>query len=214
MGNKFFKNLMNKKKVSTVVQDNDGEKWYAKVRVLKNEFRIAVVGAGGVGKSCLSLQFVSRTFVEEYDPTIEDSFRKQIPVGEEAVMLDILDTAGQDEYKSLRDQWMRDREGFIVVFSVDNSKSWDEIPKWLDSIFKTKDNDAREGPIIIVANKMDMEDQRVVNDSQMEEFSKKYNLPIMKVSAKTRLNVDELFEKAILECKKYRIKWGIEVAQY
>ena len=60
--------------------------------------KIIVVGAGGVGKSALTLQFMYGDFVEEYDPTSADSYRKQITIGETPMHLDILDTAGQEEY--------------------------------------------------------------------------------------------------------------------
>jgi hypothetical protein len=63
-----------------------------------------VVGGGGVGKSALTIQFIQKHFVEEYDPTIEDSYRKQVTIDGEACLLDILDTAGQEEYASMRDQ--------------------------------------------------------------------------------------------------------------
>ena len=61
-------------------------------------FKIVVLGDGGVGKSCVTIQFTQNHFVREYDPTIENSYRKQVTIGEESFMLDILDTAGQEEY--------------------------------------------------------------------------------------------------------------------
>lgn len=63
------------------------------------EYKLVVVGGGGVGKSALTIQFVQSHFVDEYDPTIEDSYRKQFVVDEEVALLDVLDTAGQEEYR-------------------------------------------------------------------------------------------------------------------
>lgn len=68
------------------------------------EYKLVVVGDGAVGKSALTIQFIQAHFVTDYDPTIEDNYRKQCAVDGEVVMLDILDTAGQDEYAALRDQ--------------------------------------------------------------------------------------------------------------
>jgi GTPase KRas protein len=65
-------------------------------------FKLVVLGAGAVGKSCMTVQLVSHHFVDFYDPTIEDSYRKQTVIDEEVVQLDILDTAGQDEYGDAR----------------------------------------------------------------------------------------------------------------
>ena len=67
-------------------------------------YKICVLGDGGVGKTALTIQLCSNHFVEEYDPTIEDSYRKQVAVDGVACLLDIMDTAGQEEYSALRDQ--------------------------------------------------------------------------------------------------------------
>uniref|UniRef100_A0A673JJ57 HRas proto-oncogene, GTPase n=1 Tax=Sinocyclocheilus rhinocerous TaxID=307959 RepID=A0A673JJ57_9TELE len=71
------------------------------------EYKLVVVGAGGVGKSALTIQLIQNHFVDEYDPTIEDSYRKQVVIDGETCLLDILDTAGQEEYSAMRDQYMR-----------------------------------------------------------------------------------------------------------
>lgn len=65
---------------------------------LLRELKLVVVGGGGVGKSALTIQFSQNHFVDEYDPTIEDSYRKQCMIDNEMVLLDVLDTAGQEEY--------------------------------------------------------------------------------------------------------------------
>ena len=69
------------------------------------EYKIVVLGSGGVGKSALTVQFVQGIFVEKYDPTIEDSYRKQVVIDGETYFLDIIETAGQDEYSTLKDQY-------------------------------------------------------------------------------------------------------------
>ncbi|XP_011788593.1 PREDICTED: GTPase NRas [Colobus angolensis palliatus] len=91
------------------------------------EYKLVVVGAGGVGKSALTIQLIQNHFVDEYDPTIEDSYRKQVVIDGETCLLDILDTAGQEEYSAMRDQYMRTGEGFLCVFAINNSKSFADI---------------------------------------------------------------------------------------
>jgi len=71
------------------------------------EYRLVVVGAGAVGKSCLTLKYVQKVFVDVYNPTVEDSYRKQEMIDDEPAILDILDTAGQQEYSSVRDHYMK-----------------------------------------------------------------------------------------------------------
>jgi GTPase KRas len=61
--------------------------------------------------------------VEEYDPTIEDSYRKQVVIDGVPCLLAILDTAGQEEFTALRDQWIRDCEGFIIIYSIIGRKA-------------------------------------------------------------------------------------------
>ena len=65
--------------------------------------------------------------MDEYEPTIEDSYRKQAMVDGESCVLDILDTAGQEEYSAMRPQYMRTGQGFLCVFAVDSQKSFEEI---------------------------------------------------------------------------------------
>ncbi|KAL1765642.1 hypothetical protein HispidOSU_012740 [Sigmodon hispidus] len=85
------------------------------------EYKLVVVGAGGVGKSALTIQLIQNHFVDEYDPTIEDSYRKQVVIDGETCLLDILDTADQEECSAMRDQYMRTEEGFLCVFAINNT---------------------------------------------------------------------------------------------
>lgn len=81
------------------------------------------------------------SFVDEYDPTIEDSYRKQVVIDGETCLLDILDTAGQEEYSAMRDQYMRTGEGFLLVFAVNNAKSFEDISTYREQIKRVKDSD-------------------------------------------------------------------------
>jgi GTPase KRas protein len=82
------------------------------------EYKLVVLGGGGVGKSALTIRLVTDNFLDEYDPTIEDSYRKQVMIDDETALLDILDTAGQEEFSSMQDQWMRDGQGFLLVYNI------------------------------------------------------------------------------------------------
>ncbi len=97
--------------------------------------------------------------MDEYDPTIEDSYRKQCVIDDEVALLDILDTAGQEEYSAMREQYMRTGEGFLLVYSItDKSRcvaegspstraplsvadhhSFDEIQSFCQQILRVKD---------------------------------------------------------------------------
>nr|CAD7597844.1 unnamed protein product [Timema genevievae] len=110
------------------------------------EYKIVVLGSGGVGKSALTVQFVQGIFVEKYDPTIEDSYRKQVEVDGQQCMLEILDTAGTDT---------------------------DDVP------------------MVLVGNKCDLEDERVVGKDQGVNLARQFNCAFMETSAKAKINVND-----------------------
>ena len=124
------------------------------------EYKLVVVGGGGVGKSCLTIQLVNNHFIDVYDPTIEDSYRKQVSIDEETCLLDILDTAGQEEYSAMRDQYMRSGQGFLCVYSITNRGSFDEIATFREQILRVKDAD--RVPMVLVGNKSDLDSERQV----------------------------------------------------
>ena len=86
--------------------------------------KVIMVGSGGVGKSALTLQFMYDEFVEDYEPTKADSYRKKVVLDGEEVQIDILDTAGQEDYAAIRDNYFRSGEGFLCVFSITEDDSF------------------------------------------------------------------------------------------
>ncbi|KAI8903773.1 small GTPase superfamily, partial [Gorgonomyces haynaldii] len=158
---------------------------------------IVVVGGGGVGKSALTIQFIQSQFVDEYDPTIEDSYRKQCTIDGEVALLDVLDTAGQEEYSAMREQYMRTGEGFICVYSVTSRSSFEEIPAFYQQILRVKDRD--HYPIILVANKCDLMEERVVSRQEGLDLAARFDCRLLETSAKLRINVDECFYGLVQE---------------
>uniref|UniRef100_A0AAQ4PPC0 RAS related 2 n=1 Tax=Gasterosteus aculeatus aculeatus TaxID=481459 RepID=A0AAQ4PPC0_GASAC len=145
---------------------------------VQEKYRLVVVGGGGVGKSALTIQFIQSYFVTDYDPTIEDSYTKQCVIDERAARLDILDTAGQEEFGAMREQYMRTGEGFLLVFSVTDRGSFEEIYKFQRQILRVKDRD--EFPMILVGNKADLEQQRQVTQEEGQQLARQlkfYSLP-------------------------------------
>jgi len=124
-----------------------------------SEYKLVVVGSGGVGKSALTIQLIQNHFVDEYDPTIEDSYRKQVVIDNETCLLDVLDTAGQEEYSAMRDQYMRTGEGFLLVFALNNAKSFEDISMYREQIKRVRDSD--DVPMVLVANKCDLAIQTI-----------------------------------------------------
>uniref|UniRef100_A0A0K3CFG1 BY PROTMAP: gi/472588281/gb/EMS25753.1/ RAS small monomeric GTPase [Rhodosporidium toruloides NP11] gi/647396068/emb/CDR38090.1/ RHTO0S03e03312g1_1 [Rhodosporidium toruloides] n=1 Tax=Rhodotorula toruloides TaxID=5286 RepID=A0A0K3CFG1_RHOTO len=168
------------------------------------EYKLVVVGGGGVGKSALTIQFIQSHFVDEYDPTIvsrQDSYRKQCMIDEEVALLDVLDTAGQEEYSAMREQYMRTGEGFLLVYSITSRNSFDEIGTFHQQILRVKDKDYF--PCIVVANKADLEYERQVGTHEGRELAKHFGCRFIETSAKQRLNVDQAFFDLVREIRKY-----------
>ncbi|XP_078481733.1 ras-related protein R-Ras2 [Ciona intestinalis] len=168
-------------------------------------YRLVVVGGGGVGKSALTIQFIQSYFVTDYDPTIEDSYRKQCVIDGRVGNLDILDTAGQEEFSAMREQYMRSGEGFLLVFSVADKLSFNEIHNFHRQILRVKDRD--EFPMILVGNKCDLETPpRCVTTSEAKAMAKEFGVPYIETSAMLKINVDQAFYdlvRSIREFQKY-----------
>ncbi|XP_070582059.1 ras-related protein R-Ras2-like [Ptychodera flava] len=164
--------------------------------------KLVVVGGGGVGKSALTIQFIQSYFVQDYDPTIEDSYTKQCVIDDEVARLDILDTAGQEEFSAMREQYMRTGEGFLLVFSVTDKGSFEEIYKFHRQILRVKDMD--EFPMILIANKADLEHQRIVSREEGEELARRLKIEYIEASAKNRMNVDNSFHQLVRIVRKFQ----------
>ncbi|CAJ0600960.1 unnamed protein product [Cylicocyclus nassatus] len=134
------------------------------------EYKIVVLGSGGVGKSALTVQFVQGIFVEKYDPTIEDSYRKQVEVDGQQCMLEILDTAGTEQFTAMRDLYMKNGQGFVLVYSITAQSTFNDLMDLRDQILRVKDTD--EVPMILVGNKCDLEDERVVGKDQGQNLAR------------------------------------------
>nr|XP_022305331.1 ras-related protein Ral-A-like isoform X1 [Crassostrea virginica]XP_022305332.1 ras-related protein Ral-A-like isoform X1 [Crassostrea virginica] len=153
--------------------------------------KVIMVGSGGVGKSALTLQFMYDEFVEDYEPTKADSYRKKVVLDGEEVQIDILDTAGQEEYAAIRDNYFRSGEGFLCLFSITEQESFQATVDFREQILRVKNDDTI--PFLLVGNKADLEDKRYVSVDEAQERAKQWNVPYVETSAKTRANVDKCF---------------------
>jgi len=144
---------------------------------------------------------VENHFIDEYDPTIEDSYRKQVTIDGESCLLDILDTAGQEEYSAMRDQYMRTGQGFILTYSITSRHSFDEASNvFREQILRVKDAD--RVPMVLCGNKCDLENERQVSKAEAEGLSKSWGCPFYETSALARINVEEAFYDLVREIRK------------
>eukprot|EP01123_Difflugia_compressa_P002300 TRINITY_DN12_c0_g1_i1.p1 TRINITY_DN12_c0_g1~~TRINITY_DN12_c0_g1_i1.p1 ORF type:complete len:194 (+),score=41.65 TRINITY_DN12_c0_g1_i1:125-706(+) len=165
------------------------------------EYKLVIVGGGGVGKSALTIQLIQNHFIDEYDPTIEDSYRKQVTIDTESCLLDILDTAGQQEYSAMRDQYMRTGQGFILTYSITSRHSFDEASSvFREQILRVKDAD--KVPMVLCGNKCDLENERQVTKIEAETLAKSWGSPFYETSALARINVENAFYDLVREIRK------------
>lgn len=161
-------------------------------RGTRREYNIVVLGAGGVGKSCLTAQFVQNIWIESYDPTIEDSYRKVIEVDGRSCVLEILDTAGTEQFTAMREIYMKTGQGFLLVYSITSLNTLNELTDLRDQILRIKETD--HVPIVIVGNKSDLEEDRAVSRNRAIHLSQSWGrVPFYETSARKRQNVDEVF---------------------
>jgi small GTP-binding protein len=164
------------------------------------EYKLVVLGSGGVGKSALTVQFVQGIFVEKYDPTIEDSYRKQMEVEGQQCMLEILDTAGTEQFTAMRDLYMKNGQGFLLVYSITAQSTFNDLADLREQILRVKDAD--DVPIVLVGNKCDLEDERVVGKEQGQSLARQWNCAFMETSAKSKINVNEMFTDLVRQINK------------
>merc|ERR1712071_742098 len=157
--------------------------------------KVIMVGSGGVGKSALTLQFMYDEFVEDYEPTKADSYRKNIVLAGKECQIDILDTAGQEDYAAIRDNYFRSGEGFLCVFSITEKESFEATQEFREQILRVKgvDSNTDSIPFILVGNKVDLEEKRQVSLEEAEARARQWKVEYVETSAKTRQNVDKIF---------------------
>ncbi|KAG0226547.1 DNA-binding transcription factor rap1 [Actinomortierella wolfii] len=135
-----------------------------------------------------------------YDPTIEDSYRKQVEVDKQQCMLEILDTAGTEQFTAMRDLYMKTGQGFILVFSIIAPGTDEDLIGLQAQILRVKDTD--RVPIVLVGNKCDLEEDRRVPRGKGETLSQRFGAPYFETSARTRINVDEVFHNLVRQINR------------
>lgn len=164
--------------------------------------------------------------METYDPTIEDSYRKQVVIDQQSCMLEVLDTAGQEEYTALRDQWIRDGEGFVLVYSITSRASFGRIQKFYNQIKMVKES-ANSGsptgnsylastaahapsdpplpvPVMLVGNKSDKAVERAVSAQEGQALARDLGCEFVEASAKSCINVEKAFYDVVRMLRQQR----------
>lgn len=128
------------------------------------------------------------------------SLSRQVMIDEETALLDILDTAGQEEFNSMQDQWMRDGKGFLLVYNITSRPTFDEVATLYEKILRTKDTE--KVPIVLVGNKCDLKSERAVESSEGEGLAAKWGCAFFETSARLKINNETCFFELVREIRK------------
>ncbi|CAL4218224.1 unnamed protein product, partial [Meganyctiphanes norvegica] len=162
---------------------------------VERQYKICVLGNSGVGKTPLVVQFDVGIFIDKYyEPTIEDNYSKQTEVDGQQYRLDIVDTGGFEGYKSTIDMYARDNQGFILVYSITDHRSFSDIEDLIDEIIKCS---LKPVPMVIVGMKSDLESEREVDKELGEQLADRFSCSFYEASAKDDVNITEVFHSLI-----------------
>ncbi|XP_065518616.1 GTP-binding protein Rit2 [Lathamus discolor] len=164
------------------------------------EYKVVMLGAGGVGKSAMTMQFISHRFPDYHDPTIEDAYKTQVRIDDEPAYLDILDTAGQAEFTAMRDQYMRGGEGFIICYSITDRQSFQEAAEFKELIYRVRHT--YDIPLVLVGNKIDLEEFRQVSTEEGMSLAREYSCSFFETSAALRFYIDDVFHGLVREIRR------------
>lgn len=160
-------------------------------------YKLLILGDSSVGKTCFLLRYCDNLYNENHIATIGVDYRvKNIEIENSKIKLQVWDTAGQDRFKSITKSYYKGAHGILLLFDITSRESFHNIRSWVDTI---KNNTVIGAPIILIANKIDLTDSRVISKEEAEEFANSKDLIYIESSARLNTNVKESF---MMLCKK------------
>ena len=184
-----------------------------KVEIVNDEFsqydlsfKAIVIGDPSVGKSCLTMKAIKDYFEPYYSPTVGfEFFTFNIKINDQTIKLQIWDTCGQEEYKSLISNFYRNSSLAILVYAINNKTSFSNLEMWLNEV---KTQGSPDVKIFLIGNKNDLEDSREVSTAEAEQFSKDHKFDLfLESSAKTGFNAQKVFIEGTKILYKEHLKY-------
>ncbi|XP_029847953.1 ras-related protein Rab-3 isoform X1 [Ixodes scapularis] len=158
-------------------------------------FKILIIGNSSVGKTSFLFRYADDSFTSAFVSTVGIDFKvKTVFRHDKRVKLQIWDTAGQERYRTITTAYYRGAMGFILMYDVTNEESFNSVQDWVTQI-KTYSWDNAQ--VILVGNKCDMEDERVVSTERGKQLADQLGLEFFETSAKENVNVKAVFERLV-----------------
>ena len=170
--------------------------------------KIMILGNTSVGKTSFIIKYTENTFQEVYLSTIGIDYKiKKLTYNEQKYNLYIYDTTGEERFRSLSFNLIKFTEGVILMYDITNKSSFKSIPEWIES---AREHKGENYPIIIIGNKIDLEEKRKITTEEGENLAKKYGLDFFEISNKEDINIKEaiftLFKKVLIYIEQKDIK--------
>ncbi|XP_061081048.1 ras-related protein Rap-1b-like [Conger conger] len=158
--------------------------------------RLVFLGAAGVGKTALIQRFLQDSFNHKYKRTVEELHSIEYDIDGAKIRIEIMDTSGSYSFPAMKKLCIRNSDAFALVYSIDNSESFEEVQRLREEILDIKDN--AFAPITVVGNKLDLLTKREVpiKDS-MCTVETYWNASFLETSAKCGVNVTEVFRELL-----------------
>jgi small GTP-binding protein len=166
------------------------------------EPKFVLIGSQAVGKTAILTRLVNNSFAENTESTISSAFQKfDFPYEGSEVPVQVWDTAGQERYRSLAPLHFRGAHGAIAVYDVTSLESFEDLEEWIDRFQEATSTDT---DIILVGNKSDLADSRMVDAKTAKEFAADRGFMFSEASAESGANVDEVLEMLVHACMRRR----------
>eukprot|EP01156_Anaeramoeba_ignava_P022754 Anaeramoba_ignava/c21006_g1_i5.p1 GENE.c21006_g1_i5~~c21006_g1_i5.p1 ORF type:complete len:346 (+),score=112.20 c21006_g1_i5:41-1078(+) len=169
--------------------------------------RICVTG-DQVGKTRLIMRYVRDDFEYEHDPTLYDNHRKKTKIDDQDVTLDLIDISGSDDYVSIYPQWFKNVDGFILLYSINNTRSFDLIPIIRDRIMNAKTQ--KDYSMLLVGTSTDDEKNRKITSMEGKSLAYTLSCPFLEVSSLTGDGVENAFAEIVREIRERKKEEELE----
>ncbi|XP_030622507.1 ras-like protein family member 12 [Chanos chanos] len=166
------------------------------------ECNVVVLGVMGVGKSALTVKFLTKRFISEYDPNLEDTYSTEEIVDQQPVHVRVMDTADQHGPVNC-ERYLGWASAFLIVYSIESQRSFEGCQQYLEAVTLYTKGLQPEAPVLLIGNKVDMERYRQVSKTDGSALASRYGCLFFEVSACLDfLSVQHIFHEAIREVRR------------